>query len=92
MHATVLSLQAAAAAFASLDTDGSGYLEPAELCRAFRTLEGGLSDEEMRVLLAYLHLGVDKVGSTVGWIRMDPVTICSAGLHFLHADLSHGHC
>jgi hypothetical protein len=56
-----LCSQAAAAAFASLDTDGSGYLEPSELCHAFRALEQGLSDEEMRVLLAYLHLGVDKV-------------------------------
>lgn len=52
-------MQTTAAAFAALDTDHSGFLEPEELVRVFRALEPGLSHEELRLLLAYLHLCVD---------------------------------
>ncbi|KAJ9523646.1 hypothetical protein QJQ45_019920, partial [Haematococcus lacustris] len=52
--------QAAAAAFAAFDTDGSGHLEPGEQVRALRAIDPEILDEEVRLLLAYLSCAADS--------------------------------
>ncbi|PNH11318.1 hypothetical protein TSOC_001866, partial [Tetrabaena socialis] len=55
------SAEAAAAAFRAYDTDGSGYLEIGELCKALRSMrEANLTSAETRLLLAYLFHYGDK--------------------------------
>ncbi|KAG1663280.1 hypothetical protein FOA52_006321 [Chlamydomonas sp. UWO 241] len=42
-------------AFAVLDKDGSGYLDGRELVQAMKSVEPGISADELRVLLAYVQ-------------------------------------
>ncbi|GLC64139.1 hypothetical protein PLESTF_000128700 [Pleodorina starrii] len=48
-----------AAAFAALDSDGSGYLDGPELCGAVRQVEALVTKEELRTLLAYVQKYAD---------------------------------
>ncbi|EFJ41947.1 hypothetical protein VOLCADRAFT_98071 [Volvox carteri f. nagariensis] len=49
-----------AAAFQVLDMDHSGYLDGQELCTAIRKVEENITDEELRILLAYIQRYADN--------------------------------
>eukprot|EP00198_Chlamydomonas_reinhardtii_P014330 XP_001703667.1 predicted protein [Chlamydomonas reinhardtii] len=63
--------QQIAEAFKRFDKDGSGYLDGPEFCGALRQAQAMITMDEVRTMLAYIHMDADRDAN--GHISLDEI-------------------